>query len=33
MKPGRGALQQQFLTERAISGISPKEWCEDQGLN
>ncbi|UPS61659.1 MULTISPECIES: terminase small subunit [Providencia] len=28
-----GTLQQQFLTEHAISGISPKEWCEDQGLN
>lgn len=28
-----GTLQQQFLTEHAKSGISPKEWCEDQGLN
>ncbi|HGN3019020.1 TPA: hypothetical protein ACKR4E_006464, partial [Pseudomonas aeruginosa] len=33
MKPDWGTLQQQFLTEHAISGISPKEWCEDQGLN
>ena len=32
-KPDWGTLQQQFLTEHAISGISPKEWCEDQGLN
>lgn len=32
-KPDWGTLQQQFLTEHAKSGISPKEWCEDQGLN
>ena len=32
-KPDWGTLQQQFLTEHAISGISPKEWCEYQGLN
>ncbi|MGO2336494.1 terminase small subunit [Providencia sp.] len=32
-KPDWGTLQQQFLTEHAISGISPKDWCEDQGLN
>lgn len=32
-KPDWGMLQQQFLTEHAKSGISPKEWCEDQGLN
>lgn len=32
-KPDWGTLQQQFLTEHAISGISPKEWCGDQGLN
>ncbi|MEQ5728880.1 terminase small subunit [Providencia alcalifaciens] len=31
-KPDWGTLQQQFLTEHAKSGISPKEWCEDQGL-
>lgn len=28
-----GTLQQQFLAAHAESGISPKEWCEDQGLN
>lgn len=28
-----GALQYQFLAERAKTGISPKEWCEAQGLN
>lgn len=32
-KPDWGTLQQQFLTEHAKSGISPKEWCESQGLN
>lgn len=32
-KPDWGTLQQQFLTEHAISGISPKEWCDDQRLN
>ncbi|MEQ5234261.1 MULTISPECIES: terminase small subunit [Providencia] len=32
-KPDWGTLQQQFLTEHAKSGISPKEWCEDHGLN
>ncbi|WP_323086160.1 terminase small subunit [Providencia alcalifaciens] len=32
-KPDWGTLQQQFLTAHAESGISPKEWCEDQGLN
>ncbi|WP_042844795.1 terminase small subunit [Providencia rettgeri] len=32
-KPDWGTLQQQFLTEHAKSGVSPKEWCEDQGLN
>lgn len=32
-KPDWGMLQQQFLTEHAKSGISPKEWCEEQGLN
>lgn len=26
-------LQKQFLSDHAISGISPKEWCEDQRLN
>ncbi|UEK60853.1 terminase small subunit [Providencia rettgeri] len=32
-KPDWGTLQQQFLTEHAKSGISPREWCEDQRLN
>lgn len=32
-KPDWGALQHQFLAEHAKSGISPKEWCEAQGLN
>nr|WP_235845312.1 terminase small subunit [Morganella psychrotolerans] len=32
-KPDWGMLQQRFLTEHAKSGISPKEWCEEQGLN
>lgn len=32
-KPDWGALQHQFLADHAKSGISPKEWCEEQGLN
>ncbi|WP_427119845.1 hypothetical protein [Proteus mirabilis] len=28
-----GMLQQQFLAEHAITGISPKEWCELKELN
>ena len=32
-KPDWGALQHQFLAEHAKSGISPKDWCEAQGLN
>ncbi len=32
-KPDWGTLQQQFLAAHAESGISPKEWCEIQGLN
>lgn len=32
-KPDWGALQYQFLAEHAKSGISPKDWCEAQGLN
>ncbi|MEB5748438.1 terminase small subunit [Leclercia adecarboxylata] len=32
-KPDWGALQDQFLAEHAKTGISPKEWCEAQGLN
>lgn len=27
------ALQQQFLSEHNKSGITPKEWCEERGLN
>lgn len=32
-KPDWGELQKQFLAEHAYSGVSPKEWCEAQGLN
>ena len=32
-KPDWGALQDQFLAEHAKTGISPKDWCEEQGLN
>ncbi|MCA6998206.1 terminase small subunit [Dickeya solani] len=32
-KPDWGALQDQFLAEHAQTGISPKDWCEAQGLN
>jgi len=32
-KPDWGAIQKEFLADHAISGISPKEWCEAQGLN
>lgn len=28
-----GELQKQFLSEHAKTGISPEEWCTDQGLN
>lgn len=31
-KPDWGALQHQFLAEHAKTGISPKDWCEAQGL-
>jgi hypothetical protein len=27
-----GALQHQFLAEHAKTGISPRDWCEAQGL-
>lgn len=27
-----GALQKQFLAEHARTGISPEEWCKEQGL-
>ena len=32
-KPDWGELQHRFLSEHAKTGISPKEWCEAQGLN
>ena len=32
-KPDWGELQQRFLSEHAVTGVSPKEWCEAQGLN
>ncbi len=32
-KPDWGDLQRRFLSEHAKSGVSPKEWCEAQGLN
>ena len=28
-----GELQQRFLSDHAATGVSPKEWCEAQGLN
>lgn len=32
-KPDWGELQQRFLSEHATTGVSPKGWCEAQGLN
>jgi hypothetical protein len=32
-KPDWGELQQRFLSDHASTGISPKDWCEAQGLN
>lgn len=32
-KPDWGELQQRFLSEHAGTGVSPKDWCEAQGLN
>ena len=32
-KPDWGELQKRFLSEHANSGVSPKDWCEAQGLN
>lgn len=32
-KPDWGELQQRFLSDNAATGVSPKEWCEAQGLN
>lgn len=31
-KPDWGNLQQRFLSAHAKTGISPKDWCEAQGL-
>ncbi|WP_144815132.1 terminase small subunit [Enterobacter sp. DE0047] len=33
VKPDWGELQQRFLSDHASTGISPKDWCEAQGLN
>ncbi|WP_154063873.1 terminase small subunit, partial [Klebsiella pneumoniae] len=32
-KPDWGELQQRFLSNHAATGVSPKDWCEAQGLN
>ncbi len=32
-KPDWGELQQWFLSDHAATGVSPKDWCEAQGLN
>ncbi|EAT6751339.1 terminase small subunit [Salmonella enterica] len=32
-KPDWSELQQRFLSDHAATGVSPKEWCEAQGLN
>ncbi|EMH4227817.1 hypothetical protein V6L72_003847 [Yersinia enterocolitica] len=32
-RPDWGAIQEQFLADHAKSNISPKDWCEAQGLN
>ncbi len=32
-KPDWGELQQRFMSELAATGVSPKDWCEAQGLN
>lgn len=32
-KPDWGELQQRFMSDNAKSGVSPKDWCEAQGLN
>ncbi len=31
-KPDWGELQQRFLSDHAATGVSPKDWCEAQGL-
>lgn len=33
VKPYWGDFQQRFLSEYVAIGVSPKEWCEAQGLN
>jgi len=32
-KPDWGAIQKKFLADHAITNISPKDWCEAQGIN
>lgn len=32
-KPDWGELLQRFLSDHAATGVSPKDWCEAQGLN
>ncbi len=32
-RPDWGAIQEKFLADHAKSNISPKDWCEAQGLN
>ena len=32
-KPDWGELQQRYLSDHAATGVSPKDWCEAQGLN
>lgn len=32
-KPDWEAFQKRFLSDHAETGVSPKEWCEAQGLN
>lgn len=32
-KPDWGELQRRFLSDYAATGVSPKDWCEAQGLN
>lgn len=31
-KPDWDELQQRFMSDRATTGVSPKEWCEAQGM-
>jgi hypothetical protein len=32
-KPDWGEILQRFLSDHAATGVSPKDWCEAQGLN